>query len=123
MSHAPMYGMNDEQEWRFFRLSDQLRSLGYWVSSEPLPGQIESWLGGIEDSLARLNERLLMLHKAYRVRGRSKAARYYLTSNERVDPGFGISLTQEQRDDNAAYAAKLARGVARWNEIYGECAA
>jgi len=30
----PKYGMSDDQEQRFFRLCDNLRSLGYWVYSE-----------------------------------------------------------------------------------------
>jgi len=115
-----MFGMSDNQEQRFFRLSDRLRRLGYFVSSEPLDGQIESWLEGIERSIAPLEDRLVQTNKAYRTRGLAKAARYYLTSNERFDPGFGISLTHEQRVDNATYAAKLAAGVARWNAVFGE---
>lgn len=120
MTSAPLYGMTDAQERRFFALSDHLRALGYWVSSEPLEGMVEDWLAGIEKSLARLNERLTGINKAYRTRGRSKAARYYLTSNDRFDPGFGLSLTSGQIEDNAAYAAELARGVARWNAAFGE---
>lgn len=106
-NRKPMYGMSDEQEIRFFCLADQLRGLGYWISSEPLEGKIEGWLAGIERNLARIHERQKSINRAFRTRGRSKAARYYLTSNERFDPGFGISLTQEQREDNKAYAAWL----------------
>ncbi|MFM9829387.1 MAG: hypothetical protein ACKVOB_11685 [Sphingomonas sp.] len=119
MAHEPMYGMNADQERRFFRYSDQLRSLGYWIASEPLEGQIDGWLDGIMDSILRINERLAGCQKAYRVRGRSKAARYYLTSASYFDPGFGIHLTQEQREDNKAYRAKLDRGVAKWNAAFG----
>lgn len=120
MSHEPMYGMTADQERRFFRYSDQLHSLGYWIASEPLEGQIDGWLDGIMHSILRINQRLADCQKAYKVRGRSKAARYYLTSAEYFDPGFGIHLTQEQRDDNKAYAAKLARGVARYEAAFGD---
>jgi hypothetical protein len=118
-----MYGMSEDQERRFFRYSYQLRSLGYWISSEPLEGEADGWLDGIMDRIFHINQRLADCQKAYKVRGLSKAARYYLTSAEYFDPGFGISLTQEQRDDNLAYAAKLARRVKRWNKTYGGCAA
>ena len=118
----PLYGMSDEQERRFFHLADRLRSLGYWVSSEPLEGNIDGWLAGIAKCAERIEERLASTNRAYRCRGLSKAARYYLTSNDRFDPGFGISLTQAQRDDNKSYAAMLARGAARWEAAYGEAA-
>jgi len=120
VTHEPMYGMSVDQERRFFRYSDQLRSLGYCVESEPLEGQIDGWLDGIMDSIFRINLRLADCQKAYHVRGRSMAARYYLTSAEYFDPGFGIDLTQEQRDYNKVYAAELARGAARWEVAFGD---
>jgi len=118
-SNEPLYGMNEDQENRFFSLAARLRSLGYFVRSEPLNGEIEGWLAGIERSLDRLEEKLIDINKAYRTRGRSKVARYYLTSNDRFDPGFGISLTHDQREENIGYAAHLARGKARWDATFG----
>lgn len=47
-------------------------------------------------------------------------ARYYLTCCERsFDPGFGIHLTYDQHEENKAYAAQVARGVARWDAAFG----
>jgi hypothetical protein len=61
----PLYGMSDEQKWRFYRLSDRLRSLGYCVLSEPHEGQIDGWLAGIERSVARIEERLAGTNRAF----------------------------------------------------------
>ena len=105
-----MYGMTIEQENRFFRYCDHLRSLGFCVLSEPLPNEIEGWLAGIERNIARIEERLASTNRAFRCRGRSEAALYYLTS-DRFDPGFGIHLTYDQSKANDAYRAKLERSV------------
>lgn len=112
---TPLYRMSIEQECRYFSLSDRLRSLGYFVRSEPLVGEVEGWLDGIAKNIARIEAKLIDINKAYRTRGRSKVARYYLTSNDRFDPGFGIALTHDQRQENIAYAAQIARRNARWN--------
>lgn len=119
MVRAPLYGMTDAQERRFFSLSDRLRALGYWVSSEPLEGMAEEWLAGIERNLARINERLADIQKAYRARGLSRRARFHLTSADYFDPGFGIKLTADQREENRKYAAETAKAVARWDAAFG----
>lgn len=112
--------MNGRQELRLSSLSKRLGSLGYWISSEPTKGQVDGWLDGIERRLVRIEDRLSSTNRAYQCRGRSKAARYYLTSSESFDPGFGIKLTQSQRDENAAYAAELALVASRWDIINGD---
>lgn len=119
-NQTPLYGMTIEQENRFFNLSDRLRHFGYCVLSEPLEGQVENWLEGIAKNLTRIQERLASTNRAYKTRGTSPAALYYLTSNETFDPGFGIHLTYEQSERNKAYKAKLDKGVARWNAAFGE---
>lgn len=118
----PMYEMSYEQEGRFFQHCDRLRRLGFCVLSEPLAGEIEGWLAGIAKSVERLEQRLTETNRAYQTRGKSKAALYYLSSNDRFDPGFGIHLTYEQRQANAAYRAQLDRGVTKWHAAFGDAA-
>lgn len=112
---APMFGMSLDQESRFFSYCDALRRYGYCVLSEPIEGQIDVWLEGIKKNLARIEERLASTNRAFKTRGTSSAALYYLTSNKTFDPGFGIHMTHERCEANKAYAAKLAKGVERWN--------
>lgn len=117
---VPLYGLTHEQEARFFSLADRLRALGYFVNSEPLEGRADEWLAGIERNLARINERLADVQKAYRARGLSKRALYHLTSADYFDPGFGIKLTADRREENRKYAAETAKAVARWDAAFGE---
>lgn len=115
-----MSALSDAQQDRFFTLVDHLRALGYVVLSEPLEGQADAWLDGLERNLGRIEDRLADVNKAFRTRGRSKAALYYLTENERFDPGFGIHVSADQTVANRKYKAKLARAVARWDAAFGD---
>jgi hypothetical protein len=112
MNDQPMYGMTDEQEGRFFQYCDRLACLGFWVSSEPIPGETELWLACISESLERLEQRLIKLNREYRARGKSKRALYLLSCNVDWEPN--VEPTCEQRQANAAYKAQLDRWSARW---------
>lgn len=114
------FGMTDAQQDRFGHLSDRLRRIGFWISSEPLEGCEDRWLDGVEENLRRIEERLADVNRAFKCRGASEQARYWLHTSPRFDPGFGISVTQEQREATDRYGRKVARGVARWNEAFGE---
>ncbi len=114
------YQMTPDQQARFGNLSDRLRRLGFWVSSEPLIGCEELWIDGISACLDKIEVRLAHVQRAYRCRGASKAALYYLHTSPRFDPGFGISVTSEQFDATAHYQKKLDRAVARFDEAFVE---
>lgn len=114
------FGMTNAQQDRFGLLADRLRSLGFWVSSAPLEGREDDWLNGIERNLAHIKEKLADVQRAFRCRGLSEAARYYLHTSPSFDPGFGISITQEQREATLRYQRKLDRGVARFDAAFGD---
>lgn len=116
MSREPLFGMSFEQENRFFALNDKLHKFGYFISSEPYEGNINGWLDGIEDSIPAIEAKLADVNAAFRTRGKSKTARYYLTTSPRFDPGFGISLSSDQRHENRAYDAIIQRRRVLLNE-------
>ena len=119
MQDQPMYGMTYEQEGRFWQYCDRLGRLGFCVESEPSPNEIEGWLAHIAKSVERLEQRLVEINRAYQTRGTSNRALYYLSSNERVDFGFGIEPTPNQRNANATYKAQLDRSEAKWRAAFG----
>lgn len=114
------YGMTNAQQDRFGHLSDRLRRMGFWISSEPFEGQEDAWLDGVARSIPHIEAKLEDVRRAFRCRGLSEAARYYLHTSPRFDPGFGISVTHEQREATDRYRRKLDRGVARYNAAFGE---
>jgi hypothetical protein len=117
MSRKPLYGMTEVQENRFWRISDHLRSFGYFVSSEPIEHTeecIDVWLDQLEECLPAIEAKLVDIQKAYRVRGKSKRARYILTTHLFFDPGFGIALNHDQREVNVAYDKQRARIRKSW---------
>jgi hypothetical protein len=112
--------MTREQENRFFDLCDGFRRLGYVVLSEPLEGMQEAWLNGLRINLSRVEKELTSVNKAYRTRGRSKAALYHLTAREWFDPGFGIHVSAEQTLANRSYKRAMDRAVERYNAANAE---
>lgn len=119
MSREPLFGMTPDQELQFLELCDRFRRLGYIVRSEPLENLQEQWLAGLRKNLSRIEDRLDDIHKAYRTRGRSKAALYFLTSCEWFDPGFGVHVSTDQRQANQKYKQRLDRAAARFDAAFG----
>lgn len=120
MSKKPLYGMTEHQESRFWRISDYLRSFGYFVSSEPIENTeecIDVWLDQIEECFPAMEAKLADIQNAYRVRGKSKRALYLLTTHPFFDPGFGISLNRDQREVNAAYDKQMVRVRKSWEQV------
>ena len=117
MQDQPMYGMTDEQEGRFFQYCDRLAHLGFWVSSEPIPGETELWLSCIATSVQRLEQRLVEINQVHKTRGNSKSALYHLSRNAEFD--FNVEPTCEQSRANAAYKAQLDRNAAKWDAAFG----
>ena len=120
ITRKPMYEMTEDQEGQFFDLCDAFRRLGYVILSEPLAGKQEPWLNGLRENLSRVEARLADVNKAYRTRGRSKTALYYLTSCEWFDPGFGLHVSADQTHANRKYKRALDRAVARYDVAFKE---
>lgn len=110
------YDMTQSQQLLFSTLDAHFNQLGYVIRSEPLEGMEQNWLDGLQASLENVETKLVDINKAFKTRGSSRAALYYLHTSPGFDAGFGLHTSAEQMIVNRRYKKHLDRAVARWNE-------
>ena len=91
MADAIWERLTESQEREYNRLDDICHAYGYFISSEPIPGQEALWLESLKEGVNVILEAAPAISRVYKTRGRSKRA-IEIMHLYHEQPAWGITI-------------------------------